>query len=154
MVLFTATALLSGCATGQTSGFTLTGASVDAVFTCPAGSADTPYDIHATVDVQNGTSGTVTIRSAGARLALKKIKGTWLEAVGDEYEASEVTFSPATIAPGAKRSLTVTIPSTCTNPKPGAGGASAADYAVTIRLVTSAGTFSTTTGNRHRIVAA
>lgn len=154
MVLLTACAMTSACAVGRPSTFTLTSASVDPSFTCPVGAADTRYEISATVDSQNDTSSQVTIRSASARLKLVAVKGTWLESVGDTYDAAGVTFTPATVAAGARTALRLAIPSSCSNGKPGTKGASYADYSVAIQLSTSAGMFSITSKDRHRIVAA
>lgn len=154
MVLLAACALTSACAVGRPSTFALTSASIDPSFTCPVGAADTRYQIAATVNAQNDTSSPVTIRSASARLKLVAVKGAWLEPLGDTYDAAGVTFSPATVAASAKGALRLEIPSSCSNGKPGTRGTSYGDYSVDIQLSTSAGTFSITTKNRHRIIAA
>lgn len=153
LVPLTACALVSGCAVGQPSTFSLTGAGVDATHVCAVGSSDTPYTLHATVDVSNRTSGTVTIRSVSATLTLKSVKGTWLEPVGERYSATEVQYAPQTIAADTTRTLTLSIPSSCTDPRPGAQGASYGEYAVEISLATSAGTFDVGAHGLHRIVA-
>ena len=141
---------IAGCGSGS---FTLTGASVDPTYTCPVGADNAPYDLHASVDVHNGTSSTVTIKSIAAELTLEAITGLWLEKVGDKYEAGSLSFAPASVASGSNATLRVTIPSACTNSK-ATNSASAGDYRVTIHLVTSAGTYSISSKNRHLLVAA
>lgn len=143
--------LIAGCSGSST--FALTGASVDQNFTCPVGANNAPYDVHATVDVHNGTSGTVTISSVTADLTLEAVNGPWLEKVGDKYQASNVTVAPAKVAPGANASVKVTIPSACSNGK-ATGGSSYGDYRVTLHFATSAGTYSISSKALHRLMAA
>ncbi len=137
----------------SSSTFALTNASVDQSYTCPVGANNAPYDLHATVDAHNGTSGSVTITSVNAYLTLEAVNGPWLEKVGDKYQASNVTVAPTSIAAGANASLQVTIPSACTNGK-AANGASYGDYRATVHLATSAGNFSISSKTLHRLVAA
>lgn len=149
-LMVAATSMAAGCGSGS---FTLTGASVDPTYTCPVGANNAPYDLHAIVDVHNGTSTTVTIKSMTAEMTLEAITGLWLEKVGDRYEAGNLSFAPASVASGSNATLKVTIPSACTNAK-ATNSASAGDYRVTIHLVTSAGTYSISSKNRHLLVAA
>lgn len=144
--------LISGCS-GESPTFSLTNASADQSFTCPVGANNAPYDLHATIDAHNGTSKTVTINSATADLTLEAAKGSWLQKVGDKYDASNVTVSPTTVGSGAKASLTVTISSACTNGK-ATNGASYGDYRVAVHLATSAGNFSISSKTLHRLIAA
>ncbi|HEV2027622.1 MAG TPA: hypothetical protein VGS16_03710 [Candidatus Dormibacteraeota bacterium] len=146
--------LAGGCAIGAPSTFTLNSASVDSVYTCPLGAADAPYKLQATIDVRNGTSSTVTIKSVAAVMTLADVKGKWLEPVGDKYQAGDVTFTPATVGAGNTTSLKVTIPSTCTNGKTPSATAAYGEYKVALTVATSAGTQTISTRNRHRIVAA
>lgn len=143
-----------GCSFGSPSTFAVDGASVDSSYVCPAGSDNVPYDLHATVDVRNGTSSGVTIKSVAAVMTLAVAKGGWLERVGDKYEAGGVTFAPATVGAGSPASLEVTIPSACTNGKTPSGGSSYGDYSVALKVTTSSGTYTIDSKNRHRIVAA
>jgi hypothetical protein len=131
----------------------LTNASVDQSYQCPVGANNAPYELHTTVDAHNTTSKSVTINSVTADLTLEAINGPWLEKVGDKYQTSNVTVAPANVAPGAKASLKVTIPSACTNGK-ATNGASYGDYRVTVHLATSAGNFSISSKTLHRLVAA
>ncbi|HXN79194.1 MAG TPA: hypothetical protein VN965_10515, partial [Candidatus Dormibacteraeota bacterium] len=87
-------ALVSGCSIGAPSTFTLNSASVDQSFVCPTSANDLSYTIHATIDVRNGTSNSVTIRSIAVVMTLASVKGGWLERVGQKYDASGVTVSP------------------------------------------------------------
>ena len=147
-------AVVSGCSIGGPSTFTLSSASVDESYVCPTSANDLAYKLHATIDVQNGTSSTVTIRSVAVVMILASVKGGWLERVGDRYGANGVTVSPDRVGPGSSTSLAVTFPSTCTNGKVPNAGASYADYSVSFTLFTSSGTHTIVSQNRHRIVAA
>lgn len=141
------------CSLGSPSTFTLNSASVDATYTCPAGTDKGPYDLHATIDVRNGTSSGVTITSVGAVMTLAAIKGGWLDPIGDKYKAEGVTFSPATVGAGSPASLKVTIPSACTNGKKVSDGSNYGEYSVALTVTTSSGTYTIDSKNRHRIVA-
>lgn len=146
--------LAGGCAVGAPSTFTLNSASVDSAYSCPLGAADAPYKLQAIIDVRNGTSSIVTIKSVAAVMTLVDVKGKWLEPVGDKYQASDVTFSPATVGAGSSTSLKVTIPSACTNGKTPSATAGYGEYSVALTVATSAGTQTVSTRNRHRIAVA
>ena len=145
---------LAACSSGQPSTFALTGASVDPSYSCPGGANNAPYDLHATIDVRNGTGKTVTIDSATAQMRLVSVNGSWLEKVGDRYDAGSVTYSPTSVGAGSSATLKVTIPSACTSGKYGASVSSYGDYQVTVHLTTSAGAFAITANNHHQILAA
>lgn len=146
--------IAGGCAIGAPSTFTLNGASVDSTYTCPAGAADAPYFLIGTIDVRNGTSSNVTIRSVAAVMTLTAVKGSWLERVGDKYEASGVTYAPGTVGANSSASVKVVIPSACTSGKTPSAGASYGEYSVALTVATSSGTHTIESKNRHRIVAA
>ena len=114
------------------------------------GAHNAAYDIHGTIDAHNGTSKEVTITAVQATLTLAAVKGEWLQKVGEKYVAANATYSPTSVAAGARTTLTVTIPSACTGRVKGAPVASG-DYAVSFDLPTSAGTFKTASKNRHQI---
>jgi hypothetical protein len=152
-VLVAITSIAASCGFGSSS-FTLNGATVDPTYQCPTGASNSAYDVHATINVTNGTSNTVSIKSVAAVMTLVAVKGTWLEQLGDKYTASSVTFTPSSVADGASGALHVTIPSACTNGKTPTGGSSYGEYSVTLTVATSAGTFAIQSGNRHRIVPA
>ena len=145
--------LVAACSSSSQPAFTTGTASVDPTYYCPGGANNAPYDLHATVHVHNGTGRAVTVDSVTAQMTVASVKGAWLEKVGDRYNAGDAKFAPATIAAGGSAALNVTIPSACTSGKYGSGTSSSADYTVTIRLATSAGSFSVTAGNQHEIVA-
>lgn len=146
--------VVSGCSVGAPSTFSLNAASVDASYTCPTGVDNSAYELHATVDLRNGTSSSVTIKSVAASMTLAAVKGTWLERIGDKYEASGVTFTPTAIGAGRSTPLKITIPSACTNGPAPTSGASYGDYSVTLVVTASSGTYTIESRNRHRIVAA
>lgn len=145
---------LAACSSGQPSTFAVTSASVDPTYWCPGGANNAPYDLHAKVDVRNGTSKSVTIDSATAQMKLIAVKGNWLEKVGDRYDAGSVTYSPTSVGAGSSAVVAVTIPSACTSGKYAASASSYGDYEVTMHLTTSAGAFSITANNQHQILAA
>lgn len=145
--------LVGACSTSRPATFTLNSASVDTAYFCPGGTNNAAYDLHATVNVHNGTSKAVTIDAVTAQMTVASIKGSWLEKVGDRYSADEVKFEPATVAAGGDSSVKLTIPSACTSGKYGTGTSSSAYYKVTVHLTTSAGTFTITAANQHEIVA-
>jgi hypothetical protein len=144
---------LASC-TSASPTFSLTGASVDPTYWCPGGANNASYDLHGAITARNGTGKTVTIDSVSALLVLASVTGTWLEKVGDRYDAAKVAFSPSDVAPGSSATLEVTIPSACTSGSYAAATSSSADYQVTMRVTTSAGAFSITAANRHEILAA
>src|SRR5258708_12306248 len=107
-------AIGTGCSVGAPSTFTLTSASVDESYVCPTSASDLAYTIHATIDVRNGTSSSVTIRSVTVVMTLAAVKGGWLEHVGDKYAAARVSVSPETASADSSASLNLSIPSTST----------------------------------------
>ena len=145
---------LAAACSSASPGFALTGASVDPTYFCPGGAKDAPYDLHATISAHNGTGSAVTIRSVTAEMTLAAVKGDWLEKAGSRYEASSVTFTPATVAPGSTAALKVTIPSACTSDKYGGTTSSYGDYQVTMHVTTSVGAFTIAAANQHEIIAA
>ncbi len=145
--------LLSACSSPPAA-FSLTGATVDSTYWCPGGANDAPYTVNASLHARNDTSRTVTVSSATAEMTLDAIGGAWLEHVGDRYDAGAVDVSPKSVAAHSSATLAVTIPSTCTSALYGSGNSSFGDYGVTVRLVTSAGSFSVKASNEHEIRAA
>jgi hypothetical protein len=154
VVLAALACFVAACSSGQPPSFSVTGASVDPTYWCPGGSRDAPYDVHGAVNVRNGTGGAVTIQSVTAEMRLAAVQGSWLEKVGDRYDAGAATFTPDSVGPGSSTEVRVTIKSSCTSNRYEFGGSSHGDYSVTVHLVTSAGTFSVTAQNQHEIRAA
>lgn len=143
--------MLTGCSFGTPSTFTVSNASVDPSYTCPAGANNVHYDLRGTIDAHNGTSKAVTITTVDATMTLAAVKGVWLQKVGDKYDAGNVTFTPNSVGAGANTTLVVTVPSACTGRSPNTPAASG-DYAVTFTLTTSAGTFKLDSRDKHRIL--
>ena len=143
--------VLTGCSFGSPSTFTVSNASVDPSYTCPAGANNAHYDVRATIDARNGTSKVVTISTVDATMTLAAVKGSWLQKVGDKYDAGNVTFAPGSVGAGANATLVVTIPSACTGKSANTPAASG-DYTVTFTVNTSAGTFKLDSKGKHRIL--
>lgn len=152
-VLLLLIAVAGGCSSGAPAAFTLSSASVDSPYACPSSANDAPYNLHATIEVRNGTSSAVTIKSVAAHMTLAASKGSWLQKVGDKYEAAAVKFSPETIGAGSSSSLQVAIPSACTSGKTATVDSSYGDYSVELTVVASSGTYKIGSQNRHRILA-
>lgn len=146
--------LAAGAVACGSSAFSIGSPSVDASYTCPAGSNNAPYDLHATADADNPTAQNVEVRSVSAVMVLAAVHGAWQQKVGSEYDAGPVQFSPKTIGANSKTKLEATIPSACTNGPHPADTADYGDYSVTLTVMTSAGTFKLTSTNKHRIQAA
>ena len=139
--------------------FSLTAASVDPVYMCPSGANDAAYQLHAMITSHNSTSHAVTIKSVTAEMKLKAVKGSWLEKVGDRYDAGSVNFEPTSVPAGATTPLKITIPSACTSGTYGSTGSSSAgtssgEYEVSMHVSTSSGAYSITARNLHEILAA
>jgi len=144
--------LATSCSSGPTT-FAVTGSSVDPTHWCPGGAKDAPYDMHATIRAHNGTSGVVTIKSITAEMTLASVTGSWLEKVGDHYDAGSVKFDPSSVTAGSSATVRVTIPSSCTSGSYGSSQSSSGTYKVTMRVTTSAGAYTVSASNQHRILA-
>jgi len=147
------TALAISCGSGS-GDFTLSNATVDPNHACASGATNAPYNILVTVDSHNGRSSSVSIRNVSAVLKLAAVHGGWLQPVGYEYDAQNLAFAPDHVAAGASATLTVTVPSACTNKSSSGGPVSYADYSVAVTVATSAGTFKIGARNKHRLIAA
>ena len=135
------------------SGLSVGAPTVDGAYTCAPGSTAAPYSVHATIPVDNATSGKVQVKSVAAVMVVADVHGKWQEAVGAKYDAGNVQFSPASVNAGGKTNLTATIPSACTNQQHKGTNDNYADYSVQLTVVTSSGTFHVTSSNKHRILA-
>lgn len=142
----------AGCSSGAPAAFTLNSASVDSEYACPSTANDAPYYLHATIEVYNGTSSSVTIQRVAAEMTLAATKGSWLQKVGDKYEAAAVKFSPETVSARSSSSLQVAIPSACTSGKTAKVDSSYGDYSVKFSVIASSGTYRIASQNRHRIL--
>jgi|SRR6266550_7326052 len=146
-------AAFGGCSNGSPAAFALNSASVDSPYACPSTANNSPYNVHATIEVRNGTSSTVAIKSVAARMTLTATKGTWLQKVGDRYEAAAVKFTPEAVPAASSSSLQVAIPSACTSGKSAKVDSSYGDYSVELTVVASSGTYKIASANHHRILA-
>lgn len=142
------------CCSSTQPAFSLTAASVDPTYWCPGGAKDAAYDVHGTVEAHNGLSNAVTISSVTAEMKLTAVKGTWLEKVGDRYQADNVRFEPSSVGAGATATLKVTIPSACTSGVYGSSLSSSGRYQVTMHVTTTSGTYSISAANPHEILTA
>jgi hypothetical protein len=147
-------AVVVACSSAPPPEFSLAGARVDATHWCPGGSVDARYDVHATIQARNTTAKDVTVKSATAEMVLAAVTGSWIEKVGDRYDAGSVVVSPSTVAAKSNATLDVTIPSACSSGRYDTSRSSSGSYTVTVHLVTSAGAFTVRAGNRHEILAA
>jgi hypothetical protein len=147
----------AACSSTTPASFNLSNATVDTTHSCPPGASNKPYDLHATLDVYNSTSSKVIIEAVTADVTLKAVRGNWLEKVGDVYDAGSAAFGPGIIDAGSRATVRVTISSACTSgpaSKVASSVTSYGDYVVTLHLVTTAGSFTISSRNRHRIAAA
>src|SRR5258706_15687658 len=94
-IVLLAAALVS-CSNGAPAAFAVSSASVDSPYVCPSTANNSPYNVHATIEVRNGTTSTETIKSVAARMTLAATKGAGVQKVGDNYQASHVKFTPET----------------------------------------------------------
>ena len=145
--------LMAACSSPPTT-FSLTGATVDPAYWCPGGANDAPYTVHATILARNDTSKEVTIDSVTADMRLTSVSGSWLEHVGDRYDAGPADVAPSTVAPRSSARLAITFASACSSAQYGGGSSSSGAYEVTLHLVTSAGKFSVRAADKHEIRAA
>ena len=146
--------LVLACSCGGSTDFTLSNARADLNHACASAVNNAPYDLHVTVDMHNGKSSSVSVRSVSSVMTLAAVHGGWLQQVGYQYEALNLAFAPDHVGAGASSTLKVTVPSACTNQSPNGGPVSYADYSVALTVITSAGTFKIASSNKHRIIAA
>jgi hypothetical protein len=143
----------TSCGFGSST-FSLSNASVDPRYDCPRGSHNSSYDLHATANAHNGTSGSVTITTVSAAMTLATVHGAWLQQVGSKYDAGSVSFQPSSFGAGTDTTLHVTIPSACTNNSSAASAASYGEYRISLTVISSAGIIKIDGQNQHRITAA
>jgi hypothetical protein len=141
------------CGFGSQATFTLDSASVDTAYSCPRGSSNATYDLHAALAAHNPTSSSVTIKTVTAKMTLAAVNGGWMQHVGDTFDAGSATFNPDSVGSSSNRTIDVVVRSACTNQLRAGQGASFADYSVSFGVSTSAGTINLTSKNRHRITA-
>ena len=119
-------------------------------FTCPSGSQDYQYSINGSVDADNQTTKTITIKSVGTAATIVKLAGNnWNARVGDQSGADDIDFKPDKINAGSKVTLKFTTPWDCSD----AGNNTVETYAefkLQLVMVTSNGTYKVDLPN-HRM---
>ena len=129
---------------------TLSNAHVDPSYKCPNPANNLPYVLHASVDVDNSTSNTLTIKSMSEAGTLVDVHGSWnVGSVGQKFNQPIDTFSPNSVKSGDKATIKFTITFSCTSSGPTASTYGDFDFKFT--MVTSAGTYTSSTV-KYRLV--
>jgi hypothetical protein len=129
---------------------TVANARVDPTYSCPNPSNKFSYDVHGTMDVNNSTSNTLTIKSMSEVDTLVAVHGSWtIGSLGEKFGGPIDIFSPKSIKPGDKATIKFTIKFDCTNSGPSTSTYGDFDFKFTV--VTSAGTFTLSGANQHRL---
>lgn len=128
----------------------LSNAHVTSGYTCPVDASNKSYNVDGSVDADNQTSGTVTIKSMTLDTVVTGIKGNWgNESLGSKNTAPIDPFSPKTVSAGSTATIKFTTQWSCSDPGTGNKGLYA-DFAVTLILDTTAGKLSIGAG-KHRL---
>jgi hypothetical protein len=136
------------CLSGKVS---LTNAHVDSSYKCPNPAKDLPYDLHGSVDVDNSTRNTLSIKSMSEVGVLVDVHGAWnIGSVGQKYDETITTFSPKSIKSGDKATIKFTVPFDCTSSGP--AESTYGDFTLKFSMVTNAGTYSISSANNHRLI--
>src|SRR5438105_241660 len=109
-------------------------------FTCPANVTDFGYDIKGSLDADNQTNKSITIKSMTSSAKVVALKGNWAIKVGDESGANDIQFSPKTLNSGSKTTVKFTTPWHCTD----AGNNTTetyADFKIVLSIETSSGIY-------------
>lgn len=151
MIAGLAIATIGACGPFCLSGkVTLSNARVDASYKCPNPAKDLPYDLHGSVDVDNSTRNTLTIKSISEAGTLVDVHGAWnIGSVGQKYNEAIDTFTPKSIKSGDKSTVKFTLKFSCTSSGP--AESTYGDFDLKFTMVTGAGTY-TTTSTKHRLV--
>jgi hypothetical protein len=110
-------------------------------FTCPIGAQDYGYDLKGSVDADNETSKTITVKSMATTVIVVKLAGeNWSTRVGESSGADDIKFSPKSITSGSRTTFKFSTPWTCSD-----SGNNAvetyADFKVVLVMDTSNGTY-------------
>jgi hypothetical protein len=146
--------VLAIAACGQSSGtgrFTVGNARVDPTFTCPNPADNFAYDVHGTLDVDNSTGNTITIDSMSATTTTVAIHGSWLGRVGEANDEPDLSYSPFSVGPGSKATVSFAIPFECTDTRHTGVADTYGEFSIHITVVTSAGLFELD-ANKHRLI--
>ena len=130
----------------------LSNARVDSVYSCPNPSTDRPYDVHASIDFDNSTNNTLTIKSITEAWQLVATAGNWDGPKSDKGTSTVKTYSPKSIAAGGMSTVRFTIPFKCTNSNPQV--TTYGEFTFKFTVVTSNATYKVDSGNRHRLTFA
>jgi|SRR5437667_1220511 len=118
-------------------------------FTCPAHATDYSYDIKGTLEADNQTTGSITIKSMATSAKVVKLEGNWGMKVGDESSAEDIQFSPKTLGSGSKTTIKFTTRWSCSdsgnNPTE-----TYADFKIVLSIITNSGTYKVDLPN-HRM---
>lgn len=129
---------------------TLNNAHVDASYKCPSPAKDHPYQVQASLDVDNSTSNTLTIKSMSESGVLVDVHGAWnIGSVGQKYDQTIETFSPKSVKSGDKATIKFTLTFYCTSSGP--PSSTYGDFDLKVTMVSSAGSY-TTGAIKHRLV--
>lgn len=123
---------------------TLNNARLDSSYKCPNPANNLPYDLHGSLDMDNSTSNTLTIKSMSEAGTLVDVHGSWsIGSVGQKFDEPIATFSPKSVKSGDKATIKFTFGFRCTNSGPTTS--TYGDFDLKVIMVTSAGTFTTST---------
>jgi hypothetical protein len=136
------------CLSGK---ITLSSAHVDPSYKCPNPARDLPYDVHGSVDVDNSTRNTLTIKSMSEAGILVDVHGAWnIGSVGQKFDNKIVNFTPKTIKSGDKSTVRFSWSFNCTNSGP--AESTYGDFDLKFTMVTSGGTYTISGASKHRLV--
>ena len=134
----------------QSGKVTVSNARVDATFSCPDPSTKFPYEVHATIDVDNSTGNILTIKSISETDTLVAIHGSWTGSVGAQDRGPIDNYSPKSVTSGGKATIKFSVRFNCTDSGPSTG--TYGDFQFKFTVVTSTGTYSINGANRHRLL--
>lgn len=151
MIAFVAIVAVGACGPFCLSGkVTLSNAHIDSSYKCPNPANDTSYVIHGSVDVDNSTTKDISIKAMSEAGILVDVHGAWsIGSVGQKYDEAIDTFSPTSVKSGNKTTIKFNFNLHCTSDGP--PESTYGDFELKITLVSSAGTFTTST-LKHRLV--
>jgi hypothetical protein len=137
------------CMSGKVA---VSNAKVDSSFQCPNPSTDHPYDVHGSIDVDNGTGNNLTIKSMSETNVTVAIHGSWSGPLNAKGGGDVANISPKSVKSGDQATIKFTIPFKCTNSGPTVS--TYGEFEFKFAVVTSAGTFNLNGANKHRLVIA
>jgi hypothetical protein len=129
--------------------FSLSNAHVDSQYNCPFPADHKPYEVHATIDAGNTLSNAVTIKEIDESDQLVSTVGDWAGPKTATGKSTITTFQPKSIASGGSSTIKFSVGFECTNSGPTVS--TYGDFSFKFAVKTSAGTFTITAGNHHRL---